>query len=260
MSVLNEILAETRSQVDAHIKRCPESELWKQIADLPPTRDFLGALLRAEPPALIAEIKKASPSRGVLREDFDPVEIARIYEENGAHCISVLTDKPHFQGRMQYLREVRKVTTLPLLRKDFIIHRWQVLESRAAGADAILLIVAALREGEVRELVEVAHEVGLACLIEVHTAAELEEALRSSAKIIGINNRDLHVFRTHLRVTLELAPKVPSDRVIVSESGISTHADLEKLRAVGVRAVLIGEAFMRAQDIGAKVREILGKA
>lgn len=259
MSVLSEILADKRSEINR--ARCSVSleTLRRRIADMPAPRDFVGALMTAEPPALIAEIKGASPSKGILRQDLDPEAIARIYDENGVACISVLTDEPHFRGSLEHLRLVRAVTKKPLLRKDFIIDEYQILEARASGADAILLIVAALPTGVLRELAEVAHGLGMAVLIEVHDADELEEALGVPGGIIGINNRDLHTFRTHLRVTQGLMPKIPADRLVVSESGIATRADVETLRAAGVHAVLVGEALMRAADIGAKVRELLGR-
>lgn len=259
MSVLSEILADKRSEINR--ARCTASleSLRQRIAGLPAPRDFVGALLAAEPPALIAEIKGASPSKGILRQDLDPAGIARIYDENGVACISVLTDEPHFRGSLEHLRQVRAVTERPLLRKDFIIDEYQILEARASGADAVLLIVAALPTGALHELAEIAHGLGMAVLIEVHDGDELEEALTVPGGIIGINNRDLHTFRTHLRVTLGLMPKIPPDRLVVSESGIFTRADVEALGAAGVRAVLVGEALMRATDVGAKVRELLGR-
>ncbi len=259
MSVLSEILADKRSEINR--ARCTVSpeDLRQVIAGLPAPHDFIGALLSPEGPALIAEIKGASPSKGIIREGFDPAEIARIYDLNGASCVSVLTDERHFRGSLAYLRQVRGATEKPLLRKDFIIDEYQILEARASGADAVLLIVAALPTGALRELAEVAHGLGMAVLIEVHDADELEEALAVPGGIIGINNRDLHTFRTHLRVTLDLMPKVPEGRLVVSESGIAKRADVEALGAVGVRAVLVGESLMRASDIGAKVRELLGR-
>ena len=212
--------------------------------------------------ALIAEVKKASPSKGVIREDFDPVAIAREYADNGATCLSVLTDEKYFQGKLEYLRQIRKAVTLPLLRKDFTIDPYQIVESRAAGADAILLIVAALPNKDLCYYLKIARQYDLAALVEVHDREELEEALEAGADLIGINNRDLHTFRSSLSVTLDLLSDLPPDpnRLVVSESGIFTRADVEKLGQAGVNAVLVGEALMRERDIGAKVRELLGKA
>ena len=207
---------------------------------------------------MIAEVKKASPSRGLIRADFDPAEIAAAYEEAGASAISVLTDEKNFQGRLEYLEAVHRAVSLPVLQKDFIIDPYQVYEARAALADAILLIVAALCREELTEFMALAEELGMASLVEVHTSEELDVALEVGAKVIGINNRNLQTFETKLETTLELAPKIPSDRILVSESGIFTRADVERLMAAGVDAVLVGEALMREPDPGTKVRELLG--
>jgi indole-3-glycerol phosphate synthase len=258
MSVLSEILASKRTEVHCARRRVPPTELEKRIADMPPPRDFAGALLVAPRPALIAEVKKASPSKGVIRYDFDPVEIAQIYAENGAACLSVLTDEPYFQGHLSYLRDIRKVTDKPLLRKDFLIDEYQLLEAREAGADAVLLIEAALTSAEMEWLLEGANHLGMAAIVEVHNAEELDSALQTPARLIGINNRDLHLFRTTLQTTLDLMPRVPADRLVISESGINRRADVEKLAAAGVHAVLVGEALMREKDIAAKMRELLG--
>jgi len=259
MSILSEILANKRTEVDCARRRVPAAELEARIAEMAPARDFVGALLAAEPPALIAEVKKASPSKGVIREDFDPVAVARTYAENGATCLSVLTDEPFFQGHLSHLRMVREIVQQPLLRKDFLIDEYQLLESRAAGADAVLFIMAALRCVDLEALLQRTRALGMAALVEVHNREELEEALGTSARVIGVNNRDLHQFRTTLQTTLDLMPLIPSDRVVVSESGVNRRADVERLRDAGVRAVLVGEALMREQDIGAKVRELLGR-
>lgn len=265
MSVLSEILAEKRTEVHCARRRRPVAELERQIAAMPPPRDFAAALRAGSPlpqagkgPALIAEVKKASPSKGVLRADFDPVRIARIYAENGAACLSVLTDEPYFQGHLSYLRAIREVTDRPLLRKDFIIDDYQLLEAREAGADAVLLIAAALRPGELEWLLEATEILGMSALVEIHDADELEEVLTTPARMIGINNRDLHTFRTTLQTTLDLLPRIPSDRLIVSESGIQRRADVERLAEAGVHAILVGEALMREEDIAAKMRELLG--
>lgn len=260
MSVLSEILATTRTEVACRKEKTSPHLLQEWMMNAPPLRDFRGALKQASGVGLIAEVKKASPSKGVIREDFDPVEIAQTYAANGATCLSVLTDAPHFQGSLEYLRQIRQAVDLPLLRKDFIIDPWQIVESRAAGADALLMIVAALKPDDLRELLRLTGEYGMAALVEVHDRDEMEEALDAGAEIIGINNRDLHTFRTTLQVTLDLLAAFPPNpsRLIVSESGIFTRADVEKLQTAGVDAVLVGEALMREADIGAKVRGLLG--
>jgi indole-3-glycerol phosphate synthase len=260
MSVLSEILATKRSEVALRQEQIPAAVMQEWLLDAPPPRDFRAALSQAKDVALIAEVKKASPSKGVIREDFDPIAIAKIYAENGATCLSVLTDTPYFQGKLEYLSQIRTQVTLPILRKDFTIDPWQVVESRAAGADAILLIVAALSPPDLRSLLSITREYGMAALVEVHDRDEMVEALNAGADLIGINNRDLHTFRTTLTTTLNLLAEFPPDpgRFIVSESGIFTGADVKKLQAAGVDAILVGEALMREADIGAKVRELVG--
>lgn len=262
MSILSEILAAKRTEVAYRKEHTPHAVMQERLMEAPAARDFRAALQRSHGVALIAEIKKASPSRGVLREDFDPVEIARIYEANGAACLSVLTDEPYFQGRLEYLSRVRDAVSLPLLRKDFIIDPWQIAESRAAGADAVLLIVAALAPQDLRALIRLAADYGMAALVEVHNAEEMEQALDAGADLIGINNRDLHTFRTSLKVTLELLQQFAptAGRIIVSESGIFGAEDVRRLGNAGVQAVLVGEALMREADIGAKVRELVGQS
>jgi indole-3-glycerol phosphate synthase len=260
--MLSEILATKRTEVQRRREQVSLAFMQERLIDAPPTRDFRGALASAPEIGLIAEVKKASPSKGVIREDFDPLEIARAYAAAGATCLSVLTDEAYFQGKLEYLRQIRDIVSLPLLRKDFIVDPWQIAESRAAGADAILLIVAALPTRDLRYYIKMAKEYDLAALVEVHDREEMTEALDSGADLIGINNRDLHTFRSALSVTLDLLAELPPDpnRLIVSESGIFTRADVEKLAQAGVNAVLVGEALMREQDIGAKVRELLGKS
>ena len=259
MSILSEILASKRTEVDCAKRRVPLAEMRARAAAAPPPRDFLAALLAAPRPALIAEVKKASPSKGIIRHQFDPLAIARTYAENGAACLSVLTDKEYFQGSLTHLADIRAVVDLPLLRKDFLIDEYQLLESRAAGADAVLFIVAALREQDMEALLDATRALGMEALVEVHDADELDEALRTSARLIGINNRDLHRFRTTLQTTIDLVPKVPADRLTVSESGVNRRADVERLGAAGVTAVLVGEALMREDDIAAKMHELLGR-
>jgi indole-3-glycerol phosphate synthase len=207
-------------------------------------------------PAVIAEIKKASPSKGVIREDFQPAQIAQSYQGGGATCLSVLTDRDFFQGGEAYLEEARAACDLPVLRKDFTIDSYQVVEARAIGADAVLLIVAALEDEQMRELSQTASETGLDVLVEVHNRAELDRALELPTPLVGINNRDLHTFDTRLETTLDLLPHIPSDRVVITESGIHTIADVTRMRAADVHSFLVGEAFMRAEEPGEKLREL----
>lgn len=260
MSMLSEILATKRTEVQFRREQVPLSVLQEQLIDAPPLHDFRAALTAGSSVHLIAEVKKASPSKGVIRENFDPCEIAQIYAANGAACLSVLTDEKYFQGKLEYLRRIREIVDVPLLRKDFIVDPWQIAESRAAGADAILLIVAALGPKELRSYLKIAGEYGLAALVEVHDREEMAEALDAGADLIGINNRDLHTFRTSLAVTLDLVASLTPDpnRVLVSESGIFTHEDVTRLQKVGVHAVLVGEALMRESDIGAKIHQMMG--
>ena len=208
-------------------------------------------------PAVIAEIKKASPSKGVIRPDFDPVAFARSYERGGATCLSVLTDRDYFQGHDDYLRQARAATRLPVLRKDFTVDPWQVLEAAAMGADCILLIVAALADAQMAELEACAREHRLDVLVEVHDAAELERALRLSSPLLGINNSNLHDFSVTLDTTLSLLPQVPADRLLVTESGIFTRADIRLMRDNGVDTFLIGESLMRADDPGTALAELI---
>ena len=262
--MLNEILAYKQVEVADRKARTPQTELESAISDLPAPRGFLplrqSAIRNPQSEiALIAEIKKASPSKGLIRPDFDPVSIAKTYEASGASAISVLTDEKYFQGKIEYLTAVHDVVSLPVLRKDFIIDPYQVYEARARKADAILLIVAALPIGELKDLMALATELRMASLVEIHTPEELDVALETEAKIIGINNRNLQTFDTKLETTLALAAKVPGDKVLVSESGIFTRVDVERLMAVGVDAILVGESLMREADPGVKVRELLGR-
>ncbi len=225
------------------------------------TRDFVGALLAAEEEeraAVIAEVKKGSPSKGLIRADFDPLAIAATYAENGAACLSVLTDEHFFMGKLDYLAAIRAVAPVPLLRKDFIFDPYQIYEARLAGADAILLIAAMLELGQLRDFVELARELSLDVLLEVHDEAELETALQVNCTLIGINNRSLRTFVTDLATTERLAKLIPGGRVIVAESGINTRADILRLQRAGARAFLVGESLMREADIGAKLRELLG--
>lgn len=208
---------------------------------------------------LLAEVKKASPSKGLIRADFDPVKIALTYEQAGASAVSVLTDEKYFQGHLSYLEAVRQAINLPVIRKDFTVDRYQIYEARASGADAILLIVAALSKGELMEFMALATDLEMASLVETHTSEELDIALEIGARIIGVNNRNLQTFETKLETTLELASRLPDDRVLVSESGIFTRADVESLLSAGVDVILVGESLMREPDPAVKVRELLGK-
>jgi indole-3-glycerol phosphate synthase len=257
-TILDTIVASKRREVEASRTALPESQLQRRLSGAPPVRDFFQALHDAAGMAVIAEVKKASPSAGILRADFDPIAIATIYAQHGAAAISVLTDAPHFQGRLSYLSMIRQKVSLPLLRKDFILDRYQLLEARAAGADAVLLIAEILDEGRLRDLVWEAHQLGLQALVELYDRDNLPRVLDSGARLIGINNRDLRTFVTRLEHTLDLAAQVPADRCLVSESGIRNREDVERLQAAGVKAVLVGETFMRAGDIGAKLDELRG--
>ena len=232
-----------------------ESEIRGQDAVRGFSRALQQQVARGEP-AIIAEVKKASPSKGVIRKDFQPGAIAQSYSEGGACCLSVLTDRDFFQGSEAYLQEARAACELPVLRKDFTVDPYQIVEARAIGADAILLIVAALEDGQMRELASVAAEVGVDVLIEVHNRAELDRALEIPTPLLGINNRDLHTFDTSLQTTIELLQHIPEDRVVVTESGIHTAADVALMRDNNVLAFLVGEAFMRAPEPGEKLREL----
>lgn len=258
MSILSEILAHKRHEVDLIRKRIPLKELRERLQEAPPPRNFRKAIEAADPPALIAEVKRASPSGGILRDDYAPVALARSYVSNGAACISVLTDEQYFQGRLSHLTDVRQAASAPIMRKDFIVDEYQLYESRVAGADAVLLIVAALAHDDLVRLMSVAWSLGMAAFVEVHDEDELDEALSTRARLIGINNRDLHVFRTNIDTTIRLMHRVPADRLVISESGIRSRADVLRLKREGVRGVLVGEALMREPDVGAKVRELIG--
>jgi indole-3-glycerol phosphate synthase len=257
--ILERILATKQAEVELARQRRPLAEVQRAAAGRSDYRDFVGALrtkLACQQPAVIAEIKKASPSKGVLRADFDPAAIAASYAQHGAACLSVLTDVQYFQGAPEYLQAARAVSGLPALRKDFIVDLYQVVESHALGADAILLIVAALSDAQLAAFEAAAHELGMAVLVEVHDAAELERALALTTPLIGINNRNLRTFETSLATTIDLLPRVPSDRIVVTESGILAPPDVARMRAAGVHTFLVGEAFMRAADPGAELARL----
>jgi indole-3-glycerol phosphate synthase len=257
--VLQRILARKVEEIRERSAKLPLRELSARCADLPATREFAAALhakIAAGKPAVIAEIKKASPSKGVIRPDFHPAQIAASYEKGGAACLSVLTDVDFFQGADAYLREARDACSLPVLRKDFTIDAYQVYEARALGADCILLIVAALGDASLAELSHLALDLGMDVLVEVHDIDELERALPIGAPLIGINNRNLRTFEVSLETTLAMKPAVPKDRLLVTESGIVTPADVQRMRANGVDAFLVGETFMRAEDPGQELARL----
>jgi indole-3-glycerol phosphate synthase len=259
--VLERILSAKAEELARAKRARPLGQLEARARAAPPARDFVGALrakIAEGRPAVIAEIKRASPSRGVLREPFDPEAIAASYERHGAACLSVLTDEPFFQGRLEDLERARAASSLPALRKDFVVDPYQVVESRAAGADCVLLIAAALDAARLRELEAAAHELGMAVLVEVHDEAELERAAALVTPLLGINNRDLRTFETRLETTLGLLARVPPGRIVVTESGILAPGDVERLRASGVECFLVGEAFMRAPDPGAELARLFG--
>lgn len=258
MSVLEKILHYKKEDVEARKSRRP----WGQIEDdaflQTPPRDFMAALrAKSDYPALIAEVKKASPSKGIIRDDFDPPALARAYANSGASCLSILTDTPSFQGADEHLLAARAAVSLPVLRKDFLIDPWQAFESRALGADAVLIIMAALDDAVAADIFDAANECEMAALVEVHDEAELERAVALDAPLIGVNNRSLADFETDLAVTERLAARLPGDRLLVSESGIATPSDVARLHNAGARAILVGESLMRSADVEAATRALL---
>src|SRR4030042_1732495 len=256
--IRDDIVADKIPEVEKRKRELPLEELKKQIQEQAPPLDF-ASVLKGDRIKLIAEVKKASPSKGVIREDFNPVDIARTYACNGAAAISVLTDEKYFMGSLDYLRDIRKALDkpVPLLRKDFILDEYQVYEARAAGADAILLIVAILEPGKLSGLLELSHRLGMKSLVEVHNKHECEVAVTSGARIIGINNRDLKTFTVDLETTGKLRQLIPADRIVVSESGIKNRDDIERLKSWYVDAVLIGESLMASDNIAAAMKEFL---
>jgi indole-3-glycerol phosphate synthase len=257
--ILSEICQAKRAHVAARKKSLPLGELETRAAAAPPTRGFAAALRRAKDKGdfgLITEIKKASPSKGLIRADFDPAALAMAYAAGGADCLSVLTDAPYFSGHDDFLGQARDVVTLPVLRKDFILDPYQVIESRAIGADCILLIMAALDDAEAGELEATARDHSLDVLVEVHDSEELERALKLQSQLIGINNRNLKTLAVDLATTEALAPAIPPERLIVAESGLSSRNDLERMAAVGVTSFLVGEALMRQPDVEAATRQL----
>ena len=263
MNILDRILEAKRAEVAAAKEMLGEAAVAARARAQSPPRDFTGALrakLAAGRPAVIGEIKRASPSRGVLRENFDAAAIAKSYAAAGAACLSVLTDREFFQGSIDHLQAARASCSLPALRKDFIVETYQVYEARAIGADCILLIAASLSAELMKQLEALAQSLGMAVLVEVHDAKELAAALELKTSLLGINNRDLRSFETRLETTLDLLDRVPGDRIVITESGILTPADVARMRSSGVNAFLVGEAFMRAPDPGAALRTLFAEA
>ena len=259
--ILDKIIAVKREEIAASVQQKPLIAMRADAESRVQTRDFVGALrkkITAGKAAVIAEVKKASPSKGILRADFIPADIAQSYAEYGAACLSVLTDKQFFQGSIDYLKQARASCSLPVLRKDFMIDAYQVYESRVMGADCILLIAACLDDKQMKDMEMLAMSLDMAVLVEVHDATELERALKLKTPLIGINNRNLKTFEVSLDTTLGLMSQVPADRVLITESGISTVADVKRMRAANVNAFLVGEAFMRAEDPGVALDELFG--
>ncbi len=259
-TILDEIVAAKHLEVAAASRRMPLEELEAQASLAVPVRDFRAALAGPGPIQLIAEVKKASPSAQVIRTDFDPVAIARTYQQHGAACISVLTDAPYFQGHLSHLARVRASVVLPLLRKDFLIDEYQVVEARLAGADAILLIAEILDDAMMTALLARARGLGMTALVELHDPENLPRVLRAGADLVGVNNRDLRHFTTDIEHTLRLRDQIPPEILLVSESGIRTRRDVERLEDAGVSAILVGESLMRAGDAGLAIEQLLGLA
>jgi indole-3-glycerol phosphate synthase len=257
-TILDKIVAAKREEIAQRRSAIPPRELERQLAGAPPVRDFFAALSAAGPIKLIAEVKKASPSKGVIRADFDLLAIAQSYERHGATCISVLTDEPFFQGSLEYLRRIRAQSGIPLLRKDFILDEYQLLEARAAGADAVLLIAECLDDCGLRSLHNRAIELGMTPLVEYYEAANLPRVLEAGATLIGVNNRDLRTFDVDLQHTVRQHARIPAECLLVGESGIESRADVQMLEAAGVDAILVGESLMRQADIGQAVDTLLG--
>jgi len=256
MNILDEICEHKREEVRDRSKRVPLSEMEKRGHDADAPLDFRRAVTAAGK-NIIAEVKRASPSAGVIKEDFDPVRIAQQYQEGGAAALSVLTDEKYFRGKLEFIRRIKDAVTLPVLQKDFIISAYQIYEARAFGADCILLIVKILSDDELREFLDCATSLGLAALIEVHDEGELKRALACGAEIVGINNRNLSDFSVDIRTTMRLAPLTPEGKIIVSESGIKTSSDIQKLRDVGVNAFLIGETILRSEHPVEALKQLL---
>lgn len=258
ISILKKIVEQKHKDIERAKSKVSLAELEAKIQNTPPPLDFQAALVANSDVSLIAEVKRASPSKGLIREDFDPVQIANAYQENGASCISVLTDEHFFQGHLDFLREVRGNVDIPVLRKDFILDPYQVVEARAAGADAVLLIAECLEAATLKRLHDHIVELGMTPLVELYEEDNVEAVLKSGAQLIGINNRDLRTFETDLQHTVQLRKKLPAEKTVVGESGIFTREDVRVLANAGIDAMLVGESLMRCQDIGYAVRQLLG--
>ena len=258
-NILDEIVAHKQGEIETAKEKWPADQLERQLSEAPAVRDFVAALTGSEEIGLIAEVKKASPSAGLIRENFDAVAIAEVYEQHGASCISVLTDENFFQGRLDDLKAVRQAVSIPILRKDFILDPYQLLEARAAGADCVLLIAECLDDSRLRELYLYAAELGMESLIEIYEPKNLDRVLKLEPKLLGINNRNLKTFVTDLKHSINLMDRVPKETLLVSESGIRERTDVVRLQQAGVRGILVGETLMRSEDIGAKVEELLGQ-
>lgn len=256
--ILAQICETKRGEIEASKQATPQVELEARLADAPQVRDFAASLRSAKGVGLIAEVKKASPSAGLIRADFDPVQIATTYADAGASCISCLTDEPYFQGRLEYLTAIREHVALPVMRKDFLLDRYQILEARVAGADCVLLIAECLNDCQMRDLYFYAGELGMDSLIEIYDPENLERVLKLEPDLLGINNRNLKTMVTDLAHTIDLAPQIPDCCLLVGESGIRCRNDVERLMEAGVRGILVGETLMRQDDMAAKVRELIG--
>jgi indole-3-glycerol phosphate synthase len=259
-TILDKIVTTTRAEIERRKAAMPESALRAKLAVAPAMRNFFTPLAAPGRIKLIAEVKKASPSAGVIREDFDPVSIAKTYERHGAACISVLTDEPYFQGRLEYLERIRAAVGLPVLRKDFILDTYQLIEARLAGADAVLLIAECLDDCNLRKLFNAACELGMVPLVELYEPDNLSRVFDAGATLIGVNNRNLHTFEVDLEHTIRMRDRVPDECVLVGESGIKTYGDVQRLEAAGVDAILVGESLMREADIGAAVDRLFGRS
>lgn len=257
---MNSILRQIAEHKLEEIAQAKRNKSLAQLQDQPISqrRDFVKALNRTDKPAIIAEIKKASPSKGIIRDDFNVAEIAAIYDQNGASCLSVLTDQRFFQGHDEYLNLAKSHCTLPVLRKDFILDSYQIHESLALNADCILLIVALLDDAQLLDFTQTAQELNLAVLVESHTHEELDRALHLPTPLIGINNRSLHTFKTDIQLSIDLKPYVPSDRILITESGINSPEDIKRMQSHGINAFLVGESLMRAPDIGLALSTLMG--
>jgi indole-3-glycerol phosphate synthase len=258
-TILDKIVAAKRTEIERRKAEAPEAGLRDRLSQAAPVRNLFASLAAPGPIKLIAEVKKASPSAGVIRSDFDPVSIATTYEAHGATCISVLTDEPHFQGRLDYLQQICEAVALPVLRKDFILDTYQLVEARLAGADAVLLIAECLDDCNLRKLFNATCDLGMIPLVELYDPANLPRVFDAGATLIGVNNRNLHTFEVDLEHTIRMRDRVPDECVLVGESGIKTHADVQRLEAAGVDAILVGESLMREADIGAAVDRLLGR-